>query len=85
MSGECEPCGEHCIDCNCNRTPTLSKCRGILGKIYGHDFKEYTLKSRVEIPIEYLQEIMDTEKFIAFIDSYRGVYCIRCKRCGVEA
>ena len=27
MSGECEKCGEHCLDCNCNKVTHCQECK----------------------------------------------------------
>ncbi len=79
MSGECESCAEHAVDCCCP-----NKCIGVFGKWFGHNFKSYLIKGKFEQkPYEYFN-VEGQDNVFKLVDSKRDTYMVRCKRCGCQ-
>lgn len=49
------------------------KCNGLLGKIFGHNYKSFPLEKTCSESIE---------NYNNFIEVHKGMYIIVCKRCG---
>lgn len=62
-----------------------NECTGFIGKFLGHSFKSYLKKEKFIQAPNISFEIYGSENSIAFIESQRNVYIVKCKRCGKEA
>lgn len=62
----------------------MTNCTGLLGKIFGHKFKSYIVKSRYKLPSCDQYNIDGSESISKFIDAQRNIYKVICKRCGEE-
>lgn len=56
----------------------MTDCKGLFGKIFGHDFKKYIVRPKIYgiTEITGLQGIKETLPYL------QDLYEIRCKRCG---
>lgn len=80
MSGECEKFREHALE----SVVQANKCVGLLGNIFGHSFRRYLVKEKY-IQKPYISfEVTGTINVLAFLESQRDLYSIKCKRCGLE-
>lgn len=80
MSGECDKCGEHALDCNCKK-----ECIGLLGKLFGHAFRRYLIKEKYKQTPYVSFDVHGADNVMAFMESQRDIYIVRCKRCGLNA
>ncbi len=62
----------------------MTDCKGIFGKIFGHKFISLKLKDAFDDK-RYHFHTDQIESILQFMDSQRGEYEIRCKRCGAKA
>lgn len=60
----------------------MSKCCGLMGKIFGHSFENYLLKEGFNLPASI--EGLTSEEILKILDESKNIYIIRCKRCGLE-
>lgn len=56
MSGECELCGEHCLDCQCNLCPAAK-----------HIIQQNIQETQIRICIEMLQKVGLLDEFQKFV------------------
>ena len=63
----------------------MSECKGLFGKLCGHHFKSYLVKSKRN-PLDDLCDLkMEGDSVFRYLELQRDVYEIRCKRCGCKA
>ncbi|MEK6884742.1 MAG: hypothetical protein AABY22_34235 [Nanoarchaeota archaeon] len=80
MSRECDKCCKDALDFHCQP----KECIGFFGKILGHSFRRFLKKERYVQQPNISFEIHGTENAMAFVESQRNIYSIKCKRCGLE-
>lgn len=61
----------------------MTDCKGLLGKLFGHSFEKYMIKSRAYMPSSKIT-FEDPEVFENYLNGMSEKYEIRCKRCGCK-
>lgn len=64
MSGECDKGGEHALECGCK-----NQCIGLLGKLFGHNFKRYLVKEKYKQTPNVSFDIHGDDNVMAFLES----------------
>lgn len=65
----------------------MKECCGIFGRILGHKFREFTIKSEPVFPTQPIDDIASLTMFSSDLAevlraSYREEKIVRCSRCG---
>lgn len=60
----------------------MTDCCGLMGKIFGHCYKKYKIKSRYKPSGE---TSLRGQSVFEYFEMQRNIYEIRCKRCGKHA
>lgn len=62
----------------------MNDCKGIFGKLFGHDFDKFMIKDPA-ITYKFTDATISNEIAKAIFENNFTVYEIRCKRCGCKA
>jgi hypothetical protein len=62
------------------------ECKGLLGRILGHAFERFIIKKGFVISDKnyYHFQGLNFDQIRDFMEAQRDIYCIKCKRCGIE-
>jgi len=61
-----------------------TECHGLMGKFFGHSFKQFLVKEKFNMFPCHTFELKGKDGIEKYLESQRNIYIVICKRCGME-